>query len=245
MRGRIDAPLEDCLKWPDAPANIAAARVFMGKPALMHELAVSELEVWRGDHCACMDWSARLEAGQLLHLRGGNGAGKTSLLRVLAGLATPDKGAIELGEYKWRPRSVEYREQLRYVAHRDGVKTELTARENLRLAVRLLAEGQPGDVEEALAGVGLEALADRRVAEFSAGQRRRLALARLLQGRAHLWLLDEPLVALDRDGVGLVTELIRRHLGEGGIAAVATHQVLPLAGVKALQVDLPQVHHVH
>lgn len=207
----------------------------------MQELVVSDLEVWRGEYCVCVDWNARVEAGQLLHFRGENGAGKTSLLRTLAGLAIPESGTIRLGRGGWHPRSVDYRERLRYVAHRDAVKAELTARENLRLTVRLLAQAGLAEVEQALAGVGLAALADRRVGEFSAGQRRRLALARLLLGRAYLWLLDEPLVALDREGVRLVTELIRRHLDAGGMVAIATHQVLPLAGVNMRNVDLPHV----
>lgn len=205
----------------------------------MQQLVISDLEVWRGDHCVCVDWSACVEAGRMLQLRGGNGAGKTSLLRALAGLVSPETGTIRFGKAGWPAQSAAYRENLRYVAHRDGVKGELSARENLRLTTRLLAQARPGDVMPALAEVGLGTLADRRVAEFSAGQRRRLALARLLLGRAPLWLLDEPLVALDREGVGMVTELIRRHLADHGVVVIATHQTLPLGGVKPLRLDLP------
>jgi heme exporter protein A len=207
----------------------------------MQELVISDLELWRGEHCVCMDWSARIGAGQLLQLRGGNGAGKTSLLRALAGLVPPETGTIRLGENGHGAQSAHYRENLRYVAHRDGVKTELSARENLRLTTRLLAQARTAEIAPALDSVGLARMADRRVADFSAGQRRRLALARLLLGRAPLWLLDEPLVALDRQGVGMVTELIRQHLAGEGIVVIATHQTLPLGGLKPLKLDLPRV----
>ncbi|MGH8226203.1 MAG: heme ABC exporter ATP-binding protein CcmA [Gammaproteobacteria bacterium] len=206
----------------------------------MQEFVISDLEVWRGDHRVCADWSARIEAGQMLQLRGANGAGKTSLMRVFAGLGAPENGSLRYGAEGWTPQSMRYRECLRYVAHRDGIKQELGARENLRLAARLLADSSPDEVEDALRQVGLGALGGRRAAELSAGQRRRLALARLLLGHAGLWLLDEPLVGLDHDGVGLVAELLRRHLADGGIAIIATHQTLPLSGLMVQTVDLPQ-----
>ncbi|MGH8272772.1 MAG: heme ABC exporter ATP-binding protein CcmA [Gammaproteobacteria bacterium] len=204
------------------------------------DLVISDLEVWRGDYCACAGWSARVKPGQLLRLGGGNGAGKTSLMRVFAGLALPENGTVRYG-VRATPRSAAYRESLRYVAHRDGVKSELSAGENLRLAARLAADSSPGETAAALKRVGLEAFAERRAAELSAGQHRRLALARLLLGKAGLWLLDEPLVGLDRSAVGLVAELVREHLSGGGIAVVATHQTLPLAGVDMLRCDLPRI----
>ncbi len=207
----------------------------------MSGLVISDLEVWRGDYHVCAGWSARIEAEQLLRLRGGNGAGKTSLMRVLAGLALPECGAVGFGDAGHRPQSLAYRQDLRYVAHRDGVKPELTARENLRLTARLVADSSPAEVTAALERVGLGVLAARRAAELSAGQRRRLALARLLLGRSELWLLDEPLVGLDRAAVGLVTELIREQLARGGIVVIATHQTLPLAGVNACNLDLPWI----
>ncbi|MGH8183511.1 MAG: heme ABC exporter ATP-binding protein CcmA [Rhodanobacteraceae bacterium] len=206
----------------------------------MQELVISDLEVWRGDYCACAGWRARIAPGQLLRLGGGNGAGKTTLMRVFAGLALPESGTVYYGA-RAAPRSVAYRECLRYVAHRDGVKPELSAQENLRLAARLAADSSPEETAAALRRVGLGSLGERRAAELSAGQRRRLALARLLLGKAGLWLLDEPLVGLDRSAVGLVAELMREHLAGGGIAVVATHQTLPLAGVDMLRCDLPHI----
>ncbi len=203
----------------------------------MPELVVDKLEVWRGDYCVCEGWSARLAAGRMLRLAGGNGAGKTSLIRVFAGLALPESGAVHFDGAT--PQSLAWRERLRYIAHRDGIKPELTVRENLRLAARLAADSGPAEIGGALKRVGLAGLAGRRAAELSAGQRRRLALARLLLGGADLWLLDEPLVGLDRDAVGLVVDLVREHLAADGILIIATHQTLPLAGVDLLTLDLP------
>ncbi len=212
----------------------------------MQALVVSELEVWRGDYCVCSGWSARLEAGQTLHLRGGNGAGKTSLIRVFAGFALPESGDVRYGEAGESPRTVAYREHLRYVAHRDGIKRELSARENLRLSARLMADARADGVDTALERVGLGAFATRLVAELSAGQRRRLALARLLLGRARLWLLDEPLVSLDQAGVALVEKLVHEHLTAGGMAVIATHQPLAFGDLSVLGVDLPFLApHVH
>lgn len=207
----------------------------------MSELVISDLEVWRGDYHVCAGWSARVEAGRMLRLRGGNGAGKTSLMRVLAGLALPEYGSVCFGAAGHKPQSLAYRQRLRYVAHRDGVKPELTARENLRLTARLAADSPAAEVAAALERVGLGRLSRRRAAELSAGQRRRLALARLLLGHSELWLLDEPLVGLDRAAVGLVTELIREQIARGGIVVIATHQTLPLTGVGVSDLDLPWI----
>jgi len=184
----------------------------------------------------CSGWSARLEAGQTLHLRGGNGAGKTSLIRVFAGFALPESGDVRYGEAGESPRTVAYREHLRYVAHRDGIKRELSAHENLRLSARLMADARADGVDTALERVGLGAFATRLVAELSAGQRRRLALARLLLG----------LVSLDQAGVALVEKLVHEHLTAGGMAVIATHQPLAFGDLSVLGVDLPFLApHVH
>lgn len=209
-------------------------------------LIVSELEVWRGDYCVCDGWNARIDAGQALRLQGGNGAGKTSLIRIFAGLALPESGHVRYGKAAHSPRDAAYREGLRYVAHRDGIKRELGARENLRLSARLMADARPDEVDSALDRVGLGAFAARLAGELSAGQRRRLALARLLLGRSRLWLMDEPLVSLDRPGVALVETLVREHLDAGGMAVVATHQPLALDGLDVIGVNVPLVAaHVH
>lgn len=207
-------------------------------------LRLEALEVYRGDYPVCAGLTLALARGSVLHLRGSNGAGKTSLMRVIAGLAPAESGVV-CNAAGLGPRDPDYRAGLRYVAHRDGLKGELSARENLRMTQRLLATVNRFDLEQALERVGLVRLAGKRCAELSAGQRRRVALARLLLGTSSVWLLDEPLTSLDTLGVQLVEELLRAHLAAGGAAVLATHQPLRLNGLDILTVDLPCRRHVH
>lgn len=203
-------------------------------------IAVNDLELWRGEHCVCRNLSLYAGDGQLVHLRGANGAGKTSLIRVLAGLSLPENGEIRLDGESVLQDMNGWRASLCYVGHSDGVKRELTPRENLRLTARLLAGAPSRNVYGALERVGMAAHAERLCAELSAGQRRRTALARLLVSHARIWLLDEPLVSLDRSGARMFEDLLREHLQDGGIAVVATHQPIDFAGLDVVPVDLPQ-----
>lgn len=207
-------------------------------------LEAKQLEVWRGEYCVCVDLNLCVHSGQVLHLRGDNGAGKTSLIRVLAGLALADEG--EVLHFGKQAGSPDARSGLRYLAHRDGIKLELTPRENLRLASRMLAEPASESINWALEQVGIGSLADRRAMDLSAGQRRRTALARLLLGQPRLWILDEPLVNLDRRGVELVSELVSRQVLRGGSVVLATHQPVELDADRVQPVDLPiRKRHVH
>ncbi len=203
-------------------------------------VAVRALELWRGDYCVCQRLSIVAGDGQLLHLRGGNGAGKTSLMRVFAGFVLPEAGEIHLDGRPILHSMNTWRAAICYVGHSDGVKRELTPYENLRFTARLLAGRSGSGEREALERVGMAAHADRLCGELSAGQRRRTALARLLVSNARIWLLDEPLVSLDYAGTQLVEMLLREHLGAGGIAVVATHQTIDFAGLDVVSVDLPQ-----
>lgn len=205
-----------------------------------HRIVVSGLEVWRGEYRVCRDLSLTAGDGQLVHLRGANGAGKTSLLRVFAGLAVPDVGDIRLDGERISGDMNRWRAALCYVGHSDGVKRELTPYENLRLAASLMVGATEGSERVSLDRVGLTAHADRLCAELSAGQRRRTALARLLLSRARIWLLDEPLVSLDQTGARLLETLLREHLDADGIAMVATHQPIDFSGLDVVPVDLPQ-----
>lgn len=203
-------------------------------------LSLRGIEVWRGDYCVCTDLNVTVRPGQLLHLRGSNGAGKTSLIRVLAGLSHPEAGEVRLGDAAGPRDMTAYRAAICYVGHTDGVKRELTPVENLRIAACLSLKPSVRGPESALKQVGLAAHMHRLAAELSAGQRRRTALARLLVTDAAIWFLDEPLVSLDRTGAELVEGLIREHLGRGGITVLATHQPIELAGLEVVAVDLPQ-----
>ena len=203
-------------------------------------LSLHDLELWRGDYCVCTDLTVAAHPGQLLHLRGSNGAGKASLIRVLAGLALAEAGEVRFGGEPVTGNMTAYRAVVSYVGHSNGIKRELTPLENLRVTARLALKPSSSGPESALERVGLAAHVNRFSGELSAGQRRRTALARLLVTNAPIWFLDEPLVSLDHAGAGLVEELIREHLRRGGITVLATHQPIDLAGLDVVAVDLPQ-----
>jgi heme exporter protein A len=183
----------------------------------------------RGDRLLFRGVNFSLAPGGLLELRGPNGGGKTSLLRILCGLATPAEGEVRWNGADIHRLREEYCASLTYVAHLNGVKDELTALENLLVAGRVAgSELSKHEGEATLERVGLINQRHLPARVLSAGQRRRLTLARLLAARAKLWLLDEILTSLDDLGVDLVRKLITDHIDGGGLAIVATHQDLKL-----------------
>lgn len=189
-------------------------------------LQVRDLCCIRDDRVLFEGLSFELVPGRLLQVEGANGSGKSSLLRILCGLLAPEEG-----EVLWRGRTLSSggaagAGEMAYVGHVDGVTLELSARENLFFYRHLI--GASGDVDRALFRVGLQGFEDTRVARLSAGQRRRLSLARLLLGRTVLWLLDEPFTALDEQGRRLVRAMLSAHLGTQGMAVVSTHHALGL-----------------
>lgn len=166
-----------------------------------------------------------VSSGGLLAIVGRNGAGKSSLLAMLMGRLAPEAGRIAVEDAGDRSLL----ECIHFVGHRDGLKAALTVSENLAFATDIL--GEPGiALSDALTAVGLAHAADLPVAYLSAGQRRRIALARLLVAKRPIWLLDEPTSALDARSHGIVADLVRRHLSENGLAVVATHQSLGVEG---------------
>ena len=158
--------------------------------------------------------SFALAPGQALVLRGPNGAGKTTLLRTLAGLQPPLSGTVEVED-----------ESLTYAGHADGLKAMLSVTENLAFWAAVHGGGghRGGAIAPALAAMDLQALAQRRAADLSAGQKRRLGLARLMVTGRRLWLLDEPTVSLDAASVALFAAMLRGHMAGGGAAVLATH----------------------
>ena len=179
-------------------------------------LDVSDLAIARGGVPVLERLSFRLRRGRALILRGPNGSGKTTLLRTLAGLQPALSGTISIAE-----------DQIAYAAHADGIKPTLTVAENLRFWAQVFAAT---DIDEALDGFDLSALADRPAGALSAGQKRRLGLARLCVTGRPIWMLDEPTVSLDTASVALFANQVRAHLKTGGTALIATHIELGLEG---------------
>ena len=170
--------------------------------------------------------------GQALVVTGTNGSGKSTLLRTIAGLMRPSDGAIAL---EGGAEGASIAEQCHLIGPLDAVKPELTARENLTQWAGVLGIGSTARVGDALRRLGLERFADMPAVVLSTGWRRRLALARALVAPRPLWLLDEPTAALDLNASKLVSDIIRQHLEEGGLAVIATHLELGLEGVQALE----------
>jgi heme exporter protein A len=187
----------------------------------------------RGDRRLFSGLDLSLPPGTFVQLTGPNGSGKTSLLRILCGLLAPAEGEVSWQGANIRSLAEDYFTAVTYLGHRPGVKDELSALENLRISNAL--NGVEVSQDDALAALGRMGLAGRESlpARFlSEGQRRRVALARLLVCKTRLWLLDEVMTSLDKGAVALVRSLIEEHLNRGGIAIVATHQELELsAGV--------------
>ncbi len=194
-------------------------------------LRAESLAVFRGERLVFRDLDFSLVAGQALVLAGPNGSGKSTLLRLLAGLVRPIAGRLLWQGEDALADLAEHAARVAYVGHQDAVKPGLTAAENLRFAARLAG----GAVVDALAAVGLGDLADLPARMLSAGQKRRLALARLALTQAPLWLLDEPTLGLDTASIGRFGALLADHRARGGMVVAATHVPLPLDGTTELR----------
>jgi heme exporter protein A len=189
-------------------------------------LEARAINAWRGDRHVLRDLSFTVSSGECCKITGPNGIGKTTLLRVLSGFMLP-----ETGEALWRGRAVtrlkaEYAIELAYLGHANALKADLTARENLRYLVGVRRPVTPAEIESVLRRVDIFDCADLPVRVMSAGQRRRLSLARLLLWPAVVWILDEPATNLDAAGLALVESIIGDHLARAGLAVVAAHQRL-------------------
>lgn len=173
------------------------------------------------------DLNLRLEPGDILQVEGPNGAGKTSLLRILCGLSQPQAGAVYWSGADIRGCRAEYHRELLYNGHSPGIKEELTALENLRFFRTLGGHvAVSSQIEEALDRMGLYGYEDVEVRALSAGQRRRVGLARLWLSTARLWVLDEPFTAIDREGIRNLENRLAEHAEGGGMAVLTTHQAL-------------------
>ncbi len=194
-------------------------------------LQVDGVAAFRGGRLVFRDLGFSVPAGGALTLTGPNGAGKSTLLRLLAGLLPPAAGRVLWQGQDALSDPPQHARRIAYVGHQDAVKPGLTAVENLAFAARI------GGVEVAagLAAMGLAALADLPARMLSAGQRRRLALARLALSPAPLWLIDEPTLGLDVRATELFEDLVSKHRRYGGVVVAATHTALPLPGATELR----------
>ena len=204
----------------------------MTDPVLTPTLSVHDLACERSERLLFKGLNFGLSDAQLLLVQGGNGQGKTSLLRLLTGLGRPDEG-----EVRWRGEPISrcrdrYHREMAYLGHANGIKDDLNPVENLRFHGALHGRAfERGPAVATLKRLGLSRCLDLPCRTLSFGQRRRVALTALLLAQAHLWILDEPLTGLDVHAIALVEGLIREHLSAGGMVVATTHQVMNLAGV--------------
>ncbi len=200
----------------------------------MARLVAAGLACRRGDRVLFAGLDLAVRRGQIVWLRGANGRGKTSLLRLLSGLSTPADGSIHWDGQRLSECSTAFRYQLLFIAHANGLKDDLTAIEALRFLARI--HGRPAgqtDLEAALRTLGMANRRHAPVRTLSQGQRRRVALARLAldlagPGNDGLWLLDEPYDALDSQGVAIVDTLLTAHCRRGGSVVLTSHQPLTI-----------------
>ena len=202
---------------------------------------VSNLQCTRGDRQLFSGLNFQLKPKQLLFLEGENGSGKTTLIRTLCGLFVADEGDI-----LWQNQAIQehletYHEALFYLGHLNAIKGDLTALENLRFNHAMSGQKiNEDDLLNALDKIGLYGYEDFPTRQLSQGQKRRVALARLLLNKSPLWILDEPFVALDVAAVELLQGIISAHIESGGMAIITTHQEVPLTQGKIQHLNLDQ-----
>lgn len=202
-------------------------------------LEVINLGCIRGDRRLFRDLNFSAKPGELIELRGANGSGKTSLARILCGLATPAAGEVRWQGKNIRSLGEEYFRDVAYLAHQNAVKDELSAIENLRISSAVSGHALKIDQAQQILGrIGLSRQQNLPARSLSAGQRRRLALTRLLTTKATVWILDEVLTSLDDTAVKLLSEFVDDHLKNGGIAIIATHQELNFAADRVQRINL-------
>ena len=192
----------------------------------MNLLSAHDLHLWRGDLHVLRGLSFGLEAGRCLQVTGVNGSGKSTLLRALAGLLPLESGSVSWRGLDTHKDHYPFHSELAWLSHATALKGDLSAPENLRFSAGLRRAFSEADIETALKRVGFPHNDGRLARQMSAGQQRRVALARVLLLDCALWMLDEPTSNLDTRGQNMFGEILDAHLGRGGLAIIATHQAL-------------------
>ncbi|MEM9101779.1 MAG: cytochrome c biogenesis heme-transporting ATPase CcmA [Pseudomonadota bacterium] len=199
---------------------------------------LNALECVRSDRVLFTDLSTNVLSGEIMQIEGPNGAGKTSLIRILCGFLTPAAGEVSFKGKSIHEDVIFYQSHLLYIGHSHGVKAELTVMENLTFYAGISSTKSDANLSEAIKGVGLYGYEDALCSDLSAGQRRRVALARLLITDASLWILDEPFVALDKKGVVWLESLLIAHAKQGGAVIFTSHQdFISHASIKRLNIN--------
>ena len=202
-----------------------------------HELRTEGLQCIRNDMVLFEDLKLSLASGEMMQLVGPNGSGKTSLLRIICGLAQATEGYVYWNDINIAD-SEDYIHQVNYVGHQNGIKAELTPAENLAFSVALYNTLEGATPEQALKEFGLYGYEDTPVSKLSSGQKRRVALSRLLLTKAHLWILDEPYTSVDNKGRQFIAEVIARHLKEGGMLIIVSHEPVDVPAIEIKKVHL-------
>ena len=198
----------------------------------MFKLTVSDLSCQRGYNELFSDLSFELNSGEILRISGTNGSGKTSLLKILAGLNSAESGRLSINDNK--VGSYDYQSDIFYLGHLPALSPELYCKENLDYLTQLNNRSSDLKLSDALTKVGLNNFEYEYAANLSAGQKRRVVLSALFMTQAKVWLLDEPFTALDADGINVIETKITKHCDDGGICILTTHQKCNLLGIRTL-----------
>jgi len=193
----------------------------------------------RGDRLLFKDLNFELNDGELMHVKGANGSGKTSLLRIVSGLMLAEDGEIHWHGENIRKLREDFQRDLLYIGHLPGIKGDLTSLENLRVNMALSGnEISEDDAWTALGEIGLKGREDLPARVLSQGQQRRVALARMLVSKAKFWVLDEPFTALDVKAVDMLQHVLTNHVKNGGMIMLTTHQDFTVLDVKVKMLDM-------